>query len=748
MDTHDVSDVSEYLRYLQAQKQNLKNAQAVKGRRARPQKSKDEILMQFMFRQMMKTKGPANPMNIRSSFLPPAYPPCVSPFSKLNKVMINSLCLETHHRERYLLLRTITQTDTMTAVMAIVEDEDRSVLMLQLYNQEEELSGAQNLREGTVLVVKEPYVKVMADGGYGIRVDHLSDVLFIPEFDDLVPFSWRKRVTQADENPSSWKAKGSEHFDLGDYRSAIQCYSKSLETHPSPELLVIAQLNRALSFLKSYHFDAALRDVDDVLQVSELSEKALFRKAQALYQLRRFKESCETHSILAEQYPDNIMAAHEYTRASARLVEQDSGKYEFGKMILEAKKRQPPRLDRGTYIGPVTVKQTQSHGRGLFTTEAVKAGDLLFCEKAFAHAFHDENSSKDLRLLLNVDMDKATIGTQGELIELIVQKLYKNPSLLPGFVDLYHGAYKSVDVLEVDATPVVDTFLVERIILLNSFGCPLLSRESHIRSVKGDDDRAKKANQQFDSSGVWSMASYINHSCLSNARRSFIGDMMIVRASRDLPPNTEITFWYKSPLIREPDELSVNLQHWGFKCDCILCQDTQSPSMSVISKRNRISDDLRRLFKRSNRNLRNIEDTISSLAATYCRPASEVPRLALDSPYLSLAAIYASSRKFEKAVESGLMSLESLGFIIKGGNIPHGSDTPLVVQKWGLMTDGVVGCWMILSCAYRELAPTLASQAEEYARVSYRICVGEDETFDETYNRLSNRVDGFLTNAK
>jgi hypothetical protein len=33
----------------------------------------------------------------------------------------------------------------------------------------------------------------------------------------------------------------------------------------------------------------------------------------------------------------------------------------------------------------------------------------------FAHAFHDENGSKDLRLLLNVDMDEATIGTQGEL---------------------------------------------------------------------------------------------------------------------------------------------------------------------------------------------------------------------------------------------------------------------------------------------------------------------------------------------
>ncbi|OKO90643.1 hypothetical protein PENSUB_13360 [Penicillium subrubescens] len=475
MDTHDVSDVPEYLEYLRGHKQNLKNAQAVKGCPARSKKSRDEILMQFMVRQMMNKEPPAHPNYIRSSFLPPAYTPCVTPFSKLEKVMMKSLFLETHHRGRYLLLRTVTPIDISTAVMAIVEDEDGSVLMIQLYNQEQELLGAQSLREGTVLAVKEPYVKVMADGDYGIRVDHLSDVRFIPEFDDLVPLSWRKRITQADESAPFWKEKGNENFTRGDYKSAVQWYSKSLETHSSPELLVTVQLNRALAFLKSHCFDAALRDVEDVLKVSELSEKALFRKGQALYQLGRFRESCETFAILTEKYPKNATAAHEnvhenvhenaheyaheYARASARLVEQESGKYDFRKMIKEAKKRQPPRLNRGTYIGPVTVKQTQYHGRGLFTTQAVKAGDLLFCEKAFAHAFHDENASKGLRLLLNVDMNKATIGTQGELIQLIVQKLYKNPSLLPDFVKHHHGTYKSVDCLEVDSEPVVDRYV-------------------------------------------------------------------------------------------------------------------------------------------------------------------------------------------------------------------------------------------------------------------------------------------------
>lgn len=222
MDTHDVSDIPQYLECLRGHKENLKNAKAVKGRPARPQKSRAEILMQFMIRQMVNMKPHDDPNYIRSSFLPPAYPPCVTPFSKLKKIMMTGLTLETHHRGRYLLLRTVTPTDTNTAVMAIVEDEDESVLMVQLYNQEQELSGAQSLKEDTVLVVKEPYVKVMADGDYGIRVDHLSDVMFIPEFDDLVPLLWRKRVTQADESASFWKEKGNEHFAREDYKLAIQ----------------------------------------------------------------------------------------------------------------------------------------------------------------------------------------------------------------------------------------------------------------------------------------------------------------------------------------------------------------------------------------------------------------------------------------------------------------------------------------------------------------------------------------------
>ena len=49
------------------------------------------------------------------------------------------------------------------------------------------------------------------------------------------------------------------------------------------------------------------------------------------------------------------------------------------------------------------------------------------------------------------------MGTQADLIKLIVQKLYRNPSVASAFTTLYHGNYEGVTTSAVDAEPTVDT---------------------------------------------------------------------------------------------------------------------------------------------------------------------------------------------------------------------------------------------------------------------------------------------------
>jgi hypothetical protein len=59
--------------------------------------------------------------------------------------------------------------------------------------------------------------------------------------------------------------------------------------------------------------------------------------------------------------------------------------YDFETISKEVSKVRPPHLDHATFVGLVEVKTSPGRGRGLFTTKAVKAGELLLCEKAFAH---------------------------------------------------------------------------------------------------------------------------------------------------------------------------------------------------------------------------------------------------------------------------------------------------------------------------------------------------------------------------
>lgn len=137
--------------------------------------------------------------------------------------------------------------------------------------------------------------------------------------------------------------------------------------------------------------------------------------------------------------------------------------YDFKQLQANANTLQPPHLDHATYIGPVEVRQTGSKGRGLVVTKDVKAGDLLLCEKAFSHAYAGEDAdggnvaSSQISLLINLGTGQGFKGAQADLIKLTVQKLYRNPSLVPAFTTLYHGNYEGVSKSTVDGKPIVDT---------------------------------------------------------------------------------------------------------------------------------------------------------------------------------------------------------------------------------------------------------------------------------------------------
>lgn len=200
----------------------------------------------------------------------------------------------------------------------------------------------------------------------------------------------------------------------------------------------IIRRNRALAHLQDENFEAALVDTKSLSKPPDTSEKSLSRAGKALYGLGRFDKSFDLFKLLSEKYPNNPEAAKERSRVRSRIVEQKLGSYDFKALRKEVLKNRSPFLDHATFDGPVAVKASASPSagreKGLFTTRAVRAGELLLCEKAFSYSQgrgsgEEEEEEEDfLNEMFGVEEDPLLTPT--------LQKLWRNPSILADFSKL------------------------------------------------------------------------------------------------------------------------------------------------------------------------------------------------------------------------------------------------------------------------------------------------------------------------
>ncbi|KAJ5692599.1 TPR domain protein [Penicillium macrosclerotiorum] len=501
-------------------------------------------------------------------------------------------------------------------------------------------------------------------------------------------------------------------------------YSQALDSSPAKKEEQTIKLNRSLAHIQLGLFDAALEDLGDIPKAHKLYEKALYRKALALYSLSRYQETWNVLALCCNEYSNNEAAKALLIRTIARVKELTSGKYAFAKMQLQVSKSLRAPSDHATHVGAIAMRSTKCWGRGLFTTKEIKVGDLLFCERAFEYLCLHADEIKKTRPPTN----SAIISAERELSSRIFQKVSQNPSLTPSIINLHPGIESPTRVVDRINHSTMDRSLAQRITFLNCFGSPLSAQNCHKNQIPGH-----FLCWELESCGLWPTASLLNHSCYPNAWRSFIGDMMILRAIRDIPRHTELTVFYVQPVddCRTKDR---DFQHWGFACSCIICQDIRDTKKTTIKERKLLKDSLWWYLNTSRvPDGERVKREIGKLERTYLKPSSKVPRLSIWRFHLALTEIYVLQAKPIKVISSALSCLESLGYVILGGRLPLVPGTPIIVKEWGLLYDNLVRCWMVLSYAYNAVAPDLELQARKYAKLTYKICVGEDETFEETY---------------
>ena len=567
------------------------------------------------------------------------------------QIPLSELRVEKHHRGQGIIVRIASPPFVGAGAVSVVEDEFGNADKLAIYNQGDTsiLSG---VPEGCVVAVKEPYYKFNgAEGDYMICVDHPSDVILLRFTDPIIPE--KLRLGPLLKTAEDWKKAGDTAFLEKDFPTAVFCYTEALEESKDEEgeaFRASIHTKRAGTNLLLGRYDAAKADALASRTGTPADWKAYYNAGRAAYGLCDYKTSRSHLEQSLALKANGSGVRKELDRCLARLREEEHGDYDF-RAMYESLNKDNVHLDRGSFLRRTFVATSPHHGRGLFAAEDISAGELLFVEKA---------------TLMPNQYEPARASAA--LYAMMVRQLCDNPSLADTVLQMHPGDYprSGLEGTIVDGAPVVDIFLVEGIRTKNCFSLPL----STLDDTKLANPEGKQAK------GLWTHAANMNHSCVANSMRSFLGDMLISRATRNIKKGEEL-FQQYVPVKSVPDARNAQYtEAWGFACNCALCAGERRSSPALLAKRKDLVAQLEKLLNKKQQpkkgtvipdaSIRQIDRLHKQLedlheAAIY-EPPSLLPRLMLIYPCNWLLGAHRGRKNWGKVIRYGLRVLRNFGF--------------------------------------------------------------------------------------
>ncbi|KAK3059771.1 hypothetical protein LTS18_010088, partial [Coniosporium uncinatum] len=362
--------------------------------------------------------------------------------------------------------------------------------------------------------------------------------------------------------------------ERGDYVSAIRSFRNGLTATGGSNVAVNLRSRLANALVQDGQYSAALKEVNDLPEGYENAQQNtwdswLCTKAYGLAALGRFQEciaTLDSISISAEQgvASDTVNIR---TVAEAWAAEPNKMNYPFD-AIREQNRTKYAGFGLPPYDTLVVMKDAVERGRGLFAKEDISKGDYVLIESAFAFAECTEND-------LFVTMDMVDSSTEPQITggpplwQRIIDKIHREPSFADEFLNLSSGSYSSPAAIPtiVDDMLVIDTFLVRNICKVNSMAC----------GPWGTDDEKDRDRD----AGLWTKASYLNHSCEANVGIKIFGDMFFAYAKRDIRAGEETTINYLGQKAALDRRVRRNLlrRNWEFDCKCEKCEVEQESAV-------------------------------------------------------------------------------------------------------------------------------------------------------------------------
>jgi hypothetical protein len=521
------------------------------------------------------------------------YPPCTVTIEELKPMKISELKMDTHHRGRRLHIKRASPVVVLTArSWTMVEDAeggDTERLEMSLHkarHSEDILEYAKNF------IIKEPYFVLTEDGEATLRIDHPSDLISLS---DALTGKTFPSTKAAEKFATTCKSGGNDELKNGDLAAAHEKYTdglsvarKDIVSQTNPDLARDIARNRALVNLRLNHFDEAIADAKasftgrDDQKSKDLDSKAYYRAGSAAYGLGQYEDAKKFFEEQLKLAPNDKDASTYLKRIEVRTREQQTGAYNWKKLRAGLSKARP-HVDAASFISNVKVEDSEGRGRGMYVTRNIPAGEVVMADKAFAVVWgHDKEALT--AMTYDVRDDRIRVQPVG-LSKAIVQKLLGNSSQIEKVMDLF-GDYEGdgKQTFRTKDGPIVDTFRIHDIVSRNGFGLGNQYGEEGARNA---------------STGLCTWAAYINHSCVPNTSKDFVGDLMVLRATRPLKAGEEVFFSYDENSDYDARQAAL-MTTWGFECNCPLCSAEKADDPAVRKKRAELVEQAEEFVRKEN----------------------------------------------------------------------------------------------------------------------------------------------------
>lgn len=469
----------------------------------------------------------------------------------LKPIFLNEMQVNHIHYGSYLECKTIAEPYYIAGMHLLVEDKHGQIENLSLYDfnfKSYQIDPKELIPLGTRLFIKEPYLKQFTNTettDFGIQVESPTDLILAEE---------KQNEIIAELSIEQLIKDGNSHFQKQNFNLSVISYTWAILKSNKKDIKAL--LNRSQAYIKLERHYLAFKDAQLASQLDLNNEKAYFRMGRSQYSMQKYEKAKIYFEKCLLLNKDNKDAKLELDKTNQRLIEAQTGNYDFETLLEQYLQKECLYFDVADFkSSKISVVDIPNKSKGVIANQDIKKGELLVVSKAVSASFK-QKTVKNFLVKTNLIRKRITNNDQCENYSNIVYKMQSDPDIAKEVYSLYGGdGYDRneekteeclIDVARIGAIQRFNSFTIKNAFEFETFGSD---------------------NFQVDS-GLWTFPSMFNHDCISDTIILFIGDLMILYAKHDIKKNDEITNKYFPGSYASRCESAAS---YNFKCNCRLC---------------------------------------------------------------------------------------------------------------------------------------------------------------------------------